>query len=276
MNILVCCKQVPAGRTVTKPDTHALVREKIGLMINPADLNALEAAFSIKDKSSDDITITVMTMGKPAAAEILSLAASLGADRLYLLTDPLFSGSDTYATATVLSRAAALTGPYSLILCGNRSSDGDTGQVGAELAALLGLEVITQCSSIQMDGDGMICRRRLEQEEILLRAFFPAVVNIIPGFHTPRLPSISSLRRAKQLTVSVLNASDLDLTGLDCGFTGSPTKVTAVRPLPRRTRRQCTLKGIDGAAQTAAIIHQCKNHTLREAEIYETGTVDLL
>lgn len=274
MNILVCCKQVPASKTTAEPHTHALVRDHIRQMMNPADQNALEAALSLKEAAGG--TVTVMTMGKPAAVDILLQAASLGADRLYLLTDPRFSGSDTYATAVVLSRAVSLTGPYSLILCGNRTTDGGTGQVGPELAALLGLEAVTQCSSVRREGADLVCTRRLEQEEQLLRSSLPVVADLLCGSNTPRLPSISSLRRARAFKIYTLDAESLSLSGCDCGFAGSPTKVVSVRPYNDQKRRDKQIqKGTGKAAQAAAIIYQCSQPD-REAGNYDKGIMDLL
>ena len=156
MNILVCIKQVPNTKNVTiDPKTHRLVRHGIASILNPADRIVLEKALQLRERYGG--SITVISMGAPHAGEVLLSAHLVGADRCILLTDKAFGGSDTFATASVLAAAAKYeenrTGEaFDLILCGAATVDGETGQVGPELAELMGCSYFAGISQVVYTG----------------------------------------------------------------------------------------------------------------------------
>ena len=142
MNIAVFIKQVPADGSVKTGADHTLQRDSAAKMINPADLNAVEEGLCIKDEIGG--SVTVLSMGPASTESMLRQTAAMGADQLCLINDPAFAGADTYATAKTLSKAVEYLGGFDLLICGRRSIDGETGQVGPELAALLNIPCIDQ------------------------------------------------------------------------------------------------------------------------------------
>ncbi|MBC7098988.1 electron transfer flavoprotein subunit beta/FixA family protein [Candidatus Bipolaricaulota bacterium] len=244
MKILVAVKYVPDTDEIRIDEaTGTMVREGIPGIINPLDLYAVEEALRLKEKWGGEIV--VISMGPPAAEEGLREALSMGVDRAFLLTDRRFAGADTWATAHTLSRAAEKLGPFDLILCGERATDGETGQVGPELGAMLGLPVITYVSKIEdlyppNGGKGGLirCRRLTEEGYQLLEAPLPALLAVIKEINEPRLPTFSEKLRARSATIPHLTLDDLDLEPEKTGLAGSPTRVVKVfyPSLSRATR----------------------------------------
>ncbi len=235
MNIVVFIKQVPADNNIPISTTNTLNRQGIPHIINPADLNALEASFCIKDHIGGNVT--VCTMGPTSAEGVLKYAAAMGADRIFLISDLAFAGSDTYATAKVLSKAVHYLGGFDMLVCGRRSTDGETGQVGPELASILNIPCATNCVSLQVKNNSVLCRRLLEKEYQDWQLPLPSLVTVYTSINSPRLPSISGLRRAKDISAEILTATTLGLSPDECGLKGSPTNVhrIMVKPLGKRT-----------------------------------------
>jgi electron transfer flavoprotein alpha/beta subunit len=254
MNIGVFIKQVPAEGSLTTHADHTLVREGVANTINPPDLNALEEALRIKDATGS--RVTVVTMGPASAAGLLRQAASMGADRLCLVSDPVFAGSDTFATAKTLSLAVRHLNGFDLLLCGRRSIDGETGQVGPELAALLNIPCATNCVSLRVAGQHIFCRRLLEKEYQEWRLPLPALVTVNYGINSPRLPSIAGLRYAKDMPIETLTARSFGLSADECGLTGSPTRVVHVTIKPFGKRSGVRKTGLEGLELALAIIHE--------------------
>lgn len=225
MKIFVCMKQVPETQNVQlNKDTHTLVRENIKMTQNPADMAALETAVSLKKLHGG--TVCAITMGTKQAASVLSYAATCGADELYLLSDKAFAGSDSYATAFVLSRAIRVLGGADLILCGRRAVDGETGQVGPEMSVMLDLPCLTNVVDLESRGDGMIlCRRLVEDGYEKASLTMPALISVCEGKTPVRAPSIADLRRAKGITVTTLDHQQLAIDPSRVGLSGSPTRV---------------------------------------------------
>jgi electron transfer flavoprotein beta subunit len=157
MKIAVLIKQVPDTDDVKlDPETGTMIREGSGTIINPLDLNAIEAAVQIKRHRKDDCEITVLTMGPPNAQFALREALALGGDEAVLLTDRKFAGADSWATAKVLAEALKKSGKYDLVLAGEKATDGETGQVGPEVAAMLSMPCATYVSAIEDNENNVV------------------------------------------------------------------------------------------------------------------------
>lgn len=231
MKIIVCVKQVPASDAISiDPDTHNLIRAKTGNMLNPSDLNALEAGLQLRDaviETVADARVTALTMGPPEAEEALREAIATGADAGCILTDRAFAGSDTVATATTLAAGVAHLGPCDLILTGAESSDGATGQVGPMLAEALGLPHITNVHKIVCNEAGYLTIKKIHiQSEVTLRIKLPAVLSVGYGSNEPRLPTLRSKMAAKRQALTALTRAELGLSPDCVGAEGSPTEVT--------------------------------------------------
>jgi electron transfer flavoprotein beta subunit len=228
MNVIACIKQVP-GTTEVKidPQTNTLVRQGIASIINPFDTYAIEEGVRIKEKYGGKVT--VITMGPPQAEAALREAISLGADDAVLLSDRAFAGADTWATAFTLSRAVAKLGQYDLIICGRQTIDGDTGQVGPELAEMLGIPFIAYVSQIEEIKDGKLRVRRLVEEgHEVIEASLPALLTVSKEINVPRLPSLRGIARSKSAKINVWSATDIGADPAGVGLPGSATQVIKI------------------------------------------------
>jgi electron transfer flavoprotein alpha subunit len=228
-------KQVAEAGSAELDNNYILNREKGAKAGNPADYAALEQALLIKD--SHEAEIHVITMGAESAEEILRPIAALDVDKLFLVTDKLFRGSDTLATATILKKAIDILGPFDLIFMGRRAVDGETGHVGPEVAAMLGVPCITNVMNVTMLADEkIICERLLEDCKIKLSLHLPAVVTMCGGVNQLRPASIAGLKKAKDAKVIRLTNGHLMLPEEKVGLRGSPTMVTSVSKPVSKTR----------------------------------------
>jgi electron transfer flavoprotein alpha subunit len=249
---IVLVKQVPDLRGApigVRPD-GTIDREAAATVTNPADLHALEAALNLADE------VWVLSMGPASAENALREAVSLGATRAVLLCDRMLAGSDTWATANALAAAITRLDGVDLVLCGISALDGDTGQVGPEVATRLGWPQATGCESLALDGTGLVARRIVEGGFERLRLPLPAVVTVAETAFAPRYPSVIGRRRAKTAAVERLGAGDLGLDRATVGLAASPTKVAHMEPapLPERTCRFVGSNGLtyDGLVQALA------------------------
>jgi electron transfer flavoprotein beta subunit len=254
MNIIVFIKQVPSTNNAAVGSDNTLIREGTGQIINPADLNALEEALRIKEKTNG--CVTVCTMGPASAESILRQAGGMGADNLYLISDPLFAGSDTYATASVLSFVVRKLGFFDLILCGRRSLDGETGQVGPEIAALLGLPCAVNCVELKIKKQNIYCVRMMEHD--LREELFPipSVVTIYNSINSPRLPSIQGLRHLHNNSIKLITSRGLGISPNKCGLNGSPTKVIHITSKTYRKRAAVWKSDKEGALHILKLIKE--------------------
>jgi electron transfer flavoprotein beta subunit len=172
--------------------------------------------------------VDCLSMGPPAAAAVLKEAMSLGADQGILLSDRAFAGSDTWCTARTLAAGIEQLGKYDLILCGERATDGETGQTGPALAALLGLPVVSFASGIEARPGGWQVRRLLEDGYEGVAVDGPALVCVLKEAAVPRLPTLQGKRKARQAEVRIINAGGLRLPLEDTGLKASPTRVTTI------------------------------------------------
>jgi len=227
LRIVVCVKQVPEITDVkVNPETHTLIREGVPSMVNPYDLYAVEEAIRIREKSGGKVTI--ISMGPPQAEEAVREVISMGADDAVLLTDRAFAGADTWATATTLAAALKKTG-FDLIICGKQAIDGDTAQVGPELAEFLGIPSITFVSKVEgMDGGQIKLRGMMEEGYQIVDTSLPCLLTVVKEINEPRIPSLRGKLRAKSTKIEVWSTSDLALNPSQVGLDGSPTRVVEI------------------------------------------------
>lgn len=260
MNIIVCIKQVP-GTTKVKidPKTNTLVREGIKNILNPFDTYALEEGIRIKERYRGKVT--AITMGPPQAEEVLREAIALGVDQAILLTDPAFAGADTLATAYTLARAIDKLNPPDLIICGRQTIDGDTGQVGPELAEMLGIPFLAYVSKIENIESGyMRVQRMVEDGHEVIETTLPAVITVVKEINIPRLPSLRGLAKAKSAVLPVWTAQDLGVDKNMVGLSGSATRVIKIF-FPQRERRGELLQG-DLETQVESLIDKLRDAKL--------------
>ncbi len=226
LNIIVCVKQVPDTKEVKiDPDKGTLIREGVPSILNPDDRNALEEALRIKDKNLNT-NVKVITMGPPQAEEVLLEALSMGADEGILLCDKAFAGADTWATSNTLAKAIEKIGDYDLIFCGNQAIDGDTAQVGPQLAERLGLPQVTYVNEFDLKDETVTVKRSLEDGYETIEVKKPALFTIIEEINTPRYLYIDKIFEAyEKNNIQVWSNDELNIESSKLGLDGSPTQV---------------------------------------------------
>ncbi len=224
LNIIVCIKQVPDTAEVRiNPETNTLVREGVPSIINPYDLHALEAALQIREKAGGKVT--VITMGPPQAEVALREAVSMGADDVRLISDRAFAGADTWATSYALYKAIETIG-YDIILCGKQAIDGDTAQVGPEVAEFLNIPHIAYVRKIDELASGMIRVQRLMDEGYdVVESSLPVLLTVVKELNTPRLPSLKGKMAAKKAVITKMDLKAIGAEEENVGLKGSPTQV---------------------------------------------------
>ncbi len=256
MNIIVCLKQVP-GITEVKidPQNNTLIRQGIKNIINPFDTYALEEGVRLKERYSGKVT--AISMGPPQAVEMLREAISLGADDAILLSDAAFAGADTLATAYTLARAIEKF-QYDIVICGRQTIDGDTGQVGPELAEMLRIPFVAYVSKIEAIASGnMRVQRMVEEGHEVIETPLPVVITVVKEINVPRLPSLRGISRSKSAPIPAWTAQELGVDRNMVGLSGSATKVIKVF-FPKRTRRGEILQGELGG-QIECLIDKLKD-----------------
>ena len=245
MKIVVCIKQVPDTSEVEiDPQTNTLIRTGIPVIINPDDKSGIEAALTLRDELGDDTTVTVVSMGPPQAENALREALSMGCDDAVLVSGREFGGSDTLATSTILAAALKKIG-YDLIITGRQAIDGDTAQVGPQIAEHLGIPQVSYVEEVKPDGDGLVVLRQFEDRYHRLRVSFPCLLTAIGELAEPRYMTVAGITAAEEKTVTVMGYKDLSdiLDPATIGLKGSPTSV--VRSYTKEPKAQGTvLKGL--------------------------------
>ncbi|WP_123053950.1 electron transfer flavoprotein subunit beta [Clostridium sp. JN-1] len=225
MKILVCVKQVPDTNEVKiDPVKGTLIRDGVPSILNPDDANALEAALAIKD-SNPDATVAVLTMGPPQATVVLRECLAMGADEAYLLSDRAFGGADTCATSTTIAAGIKKVGKVDIIFAGRQAIDGDTAQVGPQVAQRLGLPVVTYVQDVKLEGDKVVVQRQMEDGYEVVEAQTPCLLTAVKELNEPRYMSIYGIVDAYKKEVTVWNHADVELDPKDCGLNASPTQV---------------------------------------------------
>ncbi|MDI9496701.1 MAG: electron transfer flavoprotein subunit beta/FixA family protein [Bacillota bacterium] len=228
MNILVCIKQVPDTTEIKiNPETNTLMREGVPSIVNTFDAYALELGVRLKEKHGGKVT--VMSMGPDQAKAALKECLSVGADEAYLLSDRAFGGSDTLATSFILASFASHLekekGKFDLILCGKQAIDGDTGQVGPEMAEHLGLAQVTYAADIRVEDGKTLVKRENDQGYDWIEVKSPAVITVTKSDFEPRYATLKSKIAANKAEIHVLNSQSISIDTEKCGLKGSPTKV---------------------------------------------------
>lgn len=237
MHIVVCIKQVPDAKNVRiDPNTHTLVRQGVESIVNPFDMFAVEAALRLKDQSG--ARVTSLTMGPPQAADALRETLSLGVDDGLLLSDRAFAGADTWATSTTLAAAIRKLGGVDLIICGKQAIDGDTAQVGPEMATQLDIPYASFVKHLEYQDSGHLkVTRRTEEGTEVWQLPLPALITVLKEVGEPRVPSLRHKMRAKKADIPVWGVADLKLDPDVVGLSGSFTQVVRVFSPPRRGDR---------------------------------------
>lgn len=223
MNIVVCIKQVPDTTEIKiNPVTGTLIRDGVPSIMNPDDKGGLELALELKDKWGAHVT--VITMGPPQADLILREALAMGADRAILLTDRKFAGADTLATSHALAGALKCI-DYDLIVAGRQAIDGDTAQVGPQMAEHLGLPQVSYVAGFEMKDGKYIVKKETEEGYQMLEVEAPALVTVLASAYKPRYMNVSGIVDAYGKEVEIWGADKIDVQENQLGLKGSPTRV---------------------------------------------------
>ncbi len=268
MQTVVPIKQVPETSNVKMdPETGTMIRTGVDAIINPLDLYAIEAALRLRERVGGEVT--VLSMGPRRAEEAVREAISMGCDKGILLSDRSFAGSDTWSTAYALAQAIEQLDHFDLIICGERATDGETGQVGPGIAAFLDLPVVTYVGSIDpLSGDGLRVRRLVEGGEEILRSSLPAVLTVVKEIAVPRLPTLRGKQRAKRTEVPRWGPEAIDAKQEWLGLDGSPTRVVKIdRPKLARQGELIRAKDLVGVEQAATRLAEF----LREGRYVRSG-----
>ncbi|MFZ2655241.1 MAG: electron transfer flavoprotein subunit beta/FixA family protein [Victivallales bacterium] len=237
MRIIVPIKQVPETKSVKMDEkTGTVIRDGVESIINPLDLYAIEIAVQLKESNGGEVI--AISMGPPKAIEALRESIAMGVDSAVLVSDRAFAGSDTWATSYVLAEAIRKIGDYDLIICGERATDGDTGQVGPEIASYLQLPVVSYVNKVNKIVNGVIGTHRLVEEgSEMLESEMPCLLTVVKEVSDPRLPTLRGKQKARKAVIPVCGIKDLNLDSKKVGLAGSPTKVVKIfRP---KVAREC-------------------------------------
>ena len=227
MKIIVCIKQVPNTTEIKiDPVTNTLKRDGVPSIINPDDKAAIEAALQLKEQCG--ATVTVLTMGPPQAEKALREALAMGADEAFLLTDRAFGGSDTLATSTIIAAAVKKLQP-DLVLCGRQAIDGDTAQVGPQIAEHMGIPQITYAAGISYNPENgkLTVKRQFEDRYQTLEVSGLCLVTVLSTMVKPRYMNMWDIVAQDAKEIGKITNEDLQLDKAVIGLTGSPTKVKA-------------------------------------------------
>ncbi|MTI68320.1 MAG: electron transfer flavoprotein subunit beta/FixA family protein [Firmicutes bacterium] len=225
MEIIVCIKQVPDTNEVRiDPEKGTLIRKGVPSIINPDDKNALEEALRIKDKL-EDVNVTVLSMGPSQAKNALREALAMGADKAILLSDRAFAGSDTWATSTILAGAIKKIKNYDIIFCGRQAIDGDTAQVGPQIAEHLEIPQITYVENLDIEKQRVKANRAVEDGYYIINSEMPVLLTAIKELNKPRYESISGIYESANKEIEIWGVDDIVVDTTQIGLKGSPTRV---------------------------------------------------
>ncbi len=248
MNIVVCIKQVPDTNEVKiDPVKGTLIREGVPSIMNPDDKAGLEAALRLKDEHG--AKVTVISMGPPQADEVLREAFAMGADEAYLITDRAFGGADTWATSCTLAAAVSKL-DYDLIITGRQAIDGDTAQVGPEMAEHLDIPNVSYAQEIEVEGDEVVVLRQYEDRSHRLRVKMPCLITALSELNEPRYMTPGGIFDAyREKEVGVWTRDDVPVEDSNIGLKGSPTKVNKSFPKAVKEPGMKIEKGVEESVQ---------------------------
>lgn len=261
MKVAVCIKYVP------KIIDNAMINRNQGYgIINPPDLYAIEEAIRLKERLEVSTTVGIC-MGVISAQKKLKQALAMGIDEVYLLSDIKFSGADTFSTSYILSNAIKTISDFKLIICGNQSVDGGTGQVAQEIASHLDYPCITNVVSInKISGDKIECTILSDNEYQIINVTLPAVISVLKGINEPRTPSIKGLQKAQEKKIVIFDCEKMKLNEKYCGTTGSRTRVLRIynHKLPTKYTKDITCDYLKTIA--TLIMNAKKNEQVKSVE----------
>lgn len=243
MKIIVCIKQVPGSSDVEiDPVTGSLIRDGDNVKMNPYDLFGLESAFEIKEKTNANVH--AITMGPDSAAEVLEEAIYMGADQGTVISDRKLAGADVLATAYTLGQLIESIGDFDLIIAGKQTTDGDTAQVGPELAENLSIPHVPYVKEIiEVNKKELTVRSAYDGYEEVVKVQLPALITIEKDANVPRLPSFRRKMKFREDQIEIKRFTDLkDQNESNYGLSGSPTQVEEMFSPDKRMATQ-TIKG---------------------------------
>jgi electron transfer flavoprotein beta subunit len=237
MRIAVCVKQVPDTSEVkVDPKTGTLIREGVPSIINPFDQFAVEQAVRLKEAGGGGEVVAI-SMGPPQARTVLVQSLALGADKAILLSDRGFAGADTWATALTLYLAIKKLGEFDLVLCGQQAIDGDTAQVGPELAQLLGIPQVTYCEKVEIDRKKVRAQKQVDEGYEVLEVKMPVLVAFMtPSDFVPTNPPYSKITKAQKKPLETWGLKEIEGDPEKLGLKGSFTQVIRVYSPPKREK----------------------------------------
>ena len=260
MKIIVCIKQVPNTTEIKiDPVTNTLKRDGVPSIINPDDKTAIEVALQLKDKYGANVC--VLTMGPPQAELALREALAMGADEAYLLTDRAFAGSDTLATSTIIAGAIKKLGA-DVILCGRQAIDGDTAQVGPQIAEHLDVPQITYAQAVDYNqcNNTLVVKRQFEDRYQTLEVPCPCLLTILASLDTPRYMNVWDIVAQEDKQVGKITFADIEVNQEDIGLGGSPTKVKSTAT--KQFDKTIETKELDPESAAKAIVDALKQKYL--------------
>lgn len=245
MNIVVCIKQVPASSNVQiDPVTGTLIRDGNNTKMNPYDLYGLEAALRLKENVG--ATVKTITMGPPPAKAVLMESLWMGCDESMLISDRKFGGADVVATSYTISQGVQKLGEFDLIICGRQTTDGDTAQVGPEMAEYLNIPhvaYVEEILDVNIESKTVRVVTNMDKTKEILDVKMPCLITVDKGKLSPRLPSYKVGKTVKSKEIPMITFADvLDQDETHYGLKGSPTQVERMFP-PERNTDKCVLKG---------------------------------
>ena len=245
MKIVACVKQVPDTVEIKiDKKTGTLIRDNVPTILNPFDAYAVEEGLLIKEECGGEVN--VITMGPAQAVDVLYESYSMGVDNAGLICDKAFRGSDTYTTAHILAAAIQKIGNVDIILCGKQAIDGDTAQVGPEIAEILGIPHVAYVKKIRkVSKDSVVCERMIETGLEVIEVKLPAMLTVLKDINVPRLPSFKLKRRAKEKPIPTWGIEDLGIKEEAVGLQGSPTMV--LRTFTPEAKGSCRM--LNGSAE---------------------------
>jgi len=234
LKIIVLAKQVPDTNEVKiDPVKNTLIREGVPSILNHDDANALEEALKIKD-GDPDTHITVITMGPPQAKDLLIECLAMGADEGILVSDRALGGSDTWATSNALAAAIEKVGEFDIIFAGRQAIDGDTAQVGPQVAEKLDLPQVTYVRDFEITGDTVTVKRALEDGYEIIKIAMPCMLTAIKELNVPRYMSVGGIYDAMKADIPTWGAKELGVDLTTVGLDASPTNVyRSFTPAPK-------------------------------------------
>jgi len=252
MEIVVCIKQVPDTTEVRiDPVTNTLIRQGVPSIVNPFDKNALEAALQLKTKYGGKVT--VLSMGPPQAKEALKECLAMGADEAILMSDRAFGGSDTLATSHTLAAGIKKIGKVDIIICGKQAIDGDTAQVGPEIAEHLDITQVTYVAKIEsVEGNTIRVQREHEEGYEVIDAQLPILLTVVKSINEPRTATVKGVMKANRKEITTWTVDDIVVNASAIGLKGSPTQVRRIFSPEQRVQGE--MIQADSAREAAATL----------------------